>query len=262
MDLRLDGTVALVTGGSSGLGLASAEALAREGADVAICARNADRLERARAAVNDAGDGAVLSVQGDITDDQGDIADLVEETVAAFGRLDHLVVSTGGPRPGPFDDVVDRDWYVAYDLLVMSVVRLAHETYPHLAADGPGDLTVVGSIAAREPVEDLVLSNAVRRATVGLVKTLAREFAPTVRANTVLAGPHDTPYLETVVRSEVDRGRFDSDEAGRAALQDAIPLDRLGDPAAFGDLVAFLASERAGYLTGAAIPLDGGLLRG
>lgn len=262
MDLDLVDSVALVTGGSSGLGKASATALAREGADVAICARNADGLQAARAAVDDAGDGTVLSVQADITDDQGDIADLVDETVSTLGGIDHLVVSTGGPRPAPFPETEERDWYVAYDLLVMSVVRLARETYPHLDGDDGGTITVVGSIATREAVPELVLSSAVRRAAMGLVTVLSREFAPTVRANAVLPGPHETAYLDDVFAALAEQGRFESRADARTTLRDAIPLDRVGDPAAFGDVVAFLASERASYVTGAGVPVDGGALHG
>ena len=261
MDLELADSVALVTGGSSGLGRASAVALAREGADVAIFARNADRLDEARDAVDDAGDGTVLAVQGDITDDQGDVDDLVDETVSTFGGLDHLVVSTGGPRPAAFDETAERDWYVAYDLLVMSVVRLARGTHAHLA-DGGGSLTIVGSIATREPVEGLALSSTVRRASVGLAKVLSRSYAPSVRANAVLPGPHSTPYLDAVIAAQVEAGRFASRDAAFAAIRDVVPLDRIGTPADFGDVVAFLASDRASYVTGAAVPVDGGTLRG
>lgn len=257
MDLGLKASVALVTGGSSGLGRGCAAALASEGADVAICGRNAGRLEAARTSIDDAGAGAVLSVQADITDDQGDIDTLIEEVVSTFGHLDHLVFSTGVPRRATFLETTERDWYVTYDLLVTSAVRVVRASFPHIAAAGGGSITLIGCIDSREVVDGAVLSTAVRRAMVGLVKTLAREFAPAIRVNAVLAGPHETSGL----RSTLDHGRYPSDAAMEDALRDSVPLERLGDPESFGDVVAFLASDRANFVTGTAIPVDGGMLR-
>jgi glucose 1-dehydrogenase/3-oxoacyl-[acyl-carrier protein] reductase len=261
MDLGLDAAVALVTGGTSGLGKASAESLAREGADVAICGRSAERLETARAAVDDAGSGRVLAVQADVTDDRGDIDDLLDQVVDAFDGLDHLVLSSAGPRAAPFLDTVDRDWYVTYDQLVMSVVRLCWQAHEHLAAGATGSVTVIASTTARESEPYFVLSVTHRHALLGLVGTLAREFAPDVRVNAVLPGPHETPYLEGLFEQAVEQGRYDSVAAARDVWQESIPRGSFGDPAQFGDVVAFLASDAAQYVTGAALPVDGGKLR-
>lgn len=260
MDLRFEGASALVTGGSSGLGRASAVALAREGADVAVCARNADRLESARTAVEDAGEGDVLALQGDVTDDQGDVSRLVEETASTFGGLNHLVFSTGGPKPGPVLETDERDWYVTYDLLVMGLVRFVWQAHDHLAADG-GSVTVVSCTEAYEAVERRALSGTIRRAATGLVKTLSRELAPAVRVNAVLAGPHDTPYFEGVLDADVEDGGHDSRTDALRDVRNGIPLERVGDPGEFGDVVAFLTSERARFVTGTAVPVDGGTLR-
>ncbi|SEW19824.1 SDR family oxidoreductase [Halobacterium jilantaiense] len=260
MDLALDGDAALVTASSSGLGKASAAALAREGADVMLCSRSEDRLDAAAEDVRSDAAGDVLTVPTDITDPD-DVEAVVDATVDEFGRLDHVVTSAGGVPSGPFLDTSDRDWYDAYDLLVMSVVRTLDAAHEHLV-DGGGTVTCVTSTSVSEPLEGLVLSNAVRRGVVGLAKTVAREWAPEVRANVVQPGAHETPRIEELVDASVARGEYDSYEEGLAAWSDDIPLGRVGDPAEFGDVVAFLASDRASFVNGVSLPVDGGRLRG
>jgi NAD(P)-dependent dehydrogenase (short-subunit alcohol dehydrogenase family) len=259
MDLELDGNAALTLASSSGLGYASAEALAREGAHVAICGRDEDRLADARADLETVGEGDVLAVQADVAD-AGDVERLVDETVETFGGLDHLVTSAGGPPSGPFLEMDDEDWQSAYDLLVMSVVRATRAAYPHLA-DGGGSIVSITSRSVQEVIDGLVLSNSVRRAVIGLMKTQAREFAPEVRVNAVLPGAHETGRIEDLIEQSVERGEFDSYEAGRAEWSEGVPLERVGDPRELGEAVAYLCSERASYISGAAIPVDGGSLR-
>ncbi|WP_256685435.1 SDR family oxidoreductase [Halococcus qingdaonensis] len=261
MDLELDGNAALVTASTSGLGLASAKALAAAGANVALCGRSADTLDAARETVAGVGTGDVLAVEADITDGD-DVERLVDETVAAFGGLDHLVTSAGGPPSGPFLDIAEEEWYAAYDLLVMSVVRTLTATHPHLEASDAGTWVAITSTSVAEPIEGLVLSNAVRRGVTGVVDTVAREFAPDIRANAVLPGSHETPRIEELVEAGVERGEYDSYEEGLADWSDGIPLERVGEPRELGDAVAFLSSARASFITGAALPVDGGTLRG
>jgi len=260
MDLALDGDAALVTASSSGLGKASAAALAREGADVVLCSRSEDRLDAAAQDVREEAAGDVVTVPTDITDPD-DVEAVVEATVDAFGGLDHVVTSAGGVPSGPFLETSERDWYEAYDLLVMSVVRTLEAAHEHLV-DGGGTVTCVTSTSVSEPIEGLVLSNAVRRGVVGLAKTVAREWAPAVRANVVQPGAHETPRIENLVEAAVERGEYDSYDEGLAAWSDDIPLGRVGDPAEFGDVVAFLASDRASFVNGVSLPVDGGRLRG
>ncbi|NHN41884.1 SDR family oxidoreductase [Halorubellus sp. JP-L1] len=260
MDLHLADDVALVTASSAGLGFASAQSFAREDADVAICGRDAERLAAAEAALESVGDGRVLAVQTDLTDPH-DVSALVEDTVDAFGGLDHLVTSAGGPPSGSFHDVEDRDWYGAYDTLVMSAVWTVREAHPHLEDSGAGTWTAITSRSVREVIDDLVLSNAVRRAVVGLVKSVSHEFAPSVRANAVLPGAHETSRITELVEDAVDRGEYDDYEEGLAAWGEDVPLGRIGDPEELGDVVAFLASDRASYVTGVSVPVDGGSLR-
>jgi len=260
MDLALEGNAALCTAASSGLGLASATALAREGADVAVCGRTEAHLDDAREQLRAAGAGDVLAVEADITNPDH-IAAFVAETVETFGGLDHVVTSAGGPPSGPFLDQNDRDWYQAYDMLVMSAVWTLRETHPHLVDSGAGSVVAITSRSVREVIDGLVLSNAVRRTVIGLIKTVAREFAPDVRANAVLPGAHETSRIEDLIEASVDRGEYPDYEAGYDDWGSDVPLARVGDPEELGDVVAFLASPRASYVTGAAVPVDGGSTR-
>ena len=259
MDLELDGNVALCTAATSGLGLASATALAQEGAHVAICGRTESHLHDAREQVEDAGDGEVIAVQADITD-RDQIEAFVEQTVEELGGLDHVVTSAGGPPSGSFLDSTERDWYQAYDLLVMSAVWTTRLAYPYLKESDAGTVVNITSGSVREVIDDLVLSNSVRRAVIGLMKTQSREFGPEVRVKAVLPGAHETPRIQELVEDAVERGDYESYEEGIENWSDA-PLDRVGDPRELGDVVAFLSSARSSYVTGAALAVDGGSMR-
>ncbi|ELZ28396.1 short-chain dehydrogenase/reductase SDR [Halogeometricum pallidum JCM 14848] len=256
MDLQIDGNAALVTASSSGLGKASAKALAREGVDVVINGRDGDRLEEAREEIVEVADGDVVAQSGDLTD-ADDVTNLVETTVEEFGRLDHLVTSAGGPPSGGFLDTDDEDWQQAYDLLVMSVVRLAREAEPHLREGDGGTIVTITSRSVKEALDNLVLSNSVRMGVIGLEKTLSKEFAPEVRANAVLPGPHETSRIQDLVNAAVDRGEYDSYEEGLQGWA-GNPLERIGDPMELGNTVAFLSSPESGFINGAAVPIDGG----
>lgn len=260
MDLELDGNAALVTASSSGLGKASATALAREGANVVINGQNEDRLEEAAAEIRRQATGTVATQAGDITDPD-DITTLVETTVDQFGGIDHVVTSAGGPPSGRFLDIPESEWTDAFELLVMSVVRLVHEAEPHLRADDGGTLVTITSKSVKEAIDALVLSNAVRMSVIGLEKTLSRELAPDIRVNAVLPGAHETGRIKQLTEAAVERGEFDSYEAALAARAADIPMDRIGDPIDLGEVVAFLSSPRARYVNGVAIPIDGGQSR-
>ncbi|MFB6170132.1 MAG: SDR family oxidoreductase [Haloarculaceae archaeon] len=257
MEFDIDGNAALVTASSAGLGLASAKALAREGVNVVINGRNEDQLEDAAAEVRDFGSGDVVTQQGDLTN-EADISAMVETTVDEFGGMDHLVTSAGGPPSGSFLETDDDDWYEAYELLVMSVVRLARESADHLKADDGGTIVTITSKSVKEAIPSLVLSNSVRMSVVGLEKTLSTEWAPEVRANSVLPGSHETQRIQNLVESAVERGEYDSYEEGLAAWGESNPLGRVGDPMELGNTVAFLSSPQSGFINGTAVPIDGG----
>ena len=177
MDLNIDGNSALVTASSSGLGKASAKSLAREGVDVVINGRDEERLADAVTGIQDVAAGRVVSRPGDLTD-ADDIEALVEFTVSEFGRFDHLVTSAGGPPSLRPLDAEEKDWYDAFDLLVMSVVRLVNQAKPYLADDGGGTITNIASRSVKRSNTGNVLSSAVRMSVVGFEKTLSKDFGP------------------------------------------------------------------------------------
>jgi len=257
MDFEIAGNAALVTASSSGLGKASAKALAREGANVVVNGRSQESLDEAVEEIEDVAAGEVVGVQADLTD-ADDIERLVRTTVDEFGGLDHLVTSAGGPPSGPFLETTDEDWYDAFDLLVMSVVRTVREAADHLEADGGGTIVNITSRSVKEAIPSLVLSNSVRMSVIGLEKTLSTELAPEVRANAVLPGPHETSRITELIDQAVERGEYDSYEEGLEARGESNPLGRIGDPMELGDTVAYLCSPRSEYINGTAIPIDGG----
>jgi len=248
MDLGIEGRVALVMGASKGLGRGIAAALVREGARVAIASRSLERLEEAAAEI---GPGATPFVA-----DASDLARLEvlpAEVEAALGPVDILVANTGGPPLGGALDHGIDEWEEAYRSLVLAPRVLAGAVLPGMRERGWGRIVNVGSNTTREPNPVLNLSNAHRMAAVGFLKTLAGEVAGDgITVNTVATGRFATDRLADHV------GSLDAAEEG---ARREVPAGRLGTPAEYGDLVAFLCSNRAAYLTGAVIPLDGGLLR-
>jgi 3-oxoacyl-[acyl-carrier protein] reductase len=244
LDLGLTGRSALITGASSGLGLASAEALAAEGANVTIVGRRRDLLEREAERIG------ALAVRGDVTVPR-DLERAVEQTLAAFGGIDILVWNGGGPPPGTALDVTPESLEQAVELLVQPAVRLVHLCLPHLERSAAGRIVAITSIAAMEPVRHLALSNALRPAVTGWLKTLAGELGPRgITVNCVAPGRIATARLEHLYP-----GGPTKDDLGD------IPLGRWGEPRDLGDVVCFLASDRARYVTGQTIAVDGGLQR-
>lgn len=246
MDLGLKGRTAIVGGGSSGIGLACAEALAAEGANVALLARGREALEREAERLG------ALGVPGDAAV-AADLEQLVEQTLERFGGVDVLVLNSGGPPRTSALDVTDAQVEDAVALLLLSAVRLVRLCRPHLEASGHGRVIAITSSAVKEPVDNLALSNAIRPGLTGWLKTVARELGPSgVTVNAVAPGRIDTARLHEVYG---DAGPGEADLA-------AIPLRRLGSPRELGDVVCFLASDRAAYVTGATVAVDGGLTRG
>jgi 3-oxoacyl-[acyl-carrier protein] reductase len=253
VDLGLDGARALVAGGSSGLGLAIGTVLAAEGARVALAARPSERLDAATTATPGA-----IAAPADLTTSTGP-AGAVNRAVDAFGGLDVLLVNSGGPRPGTFDELDDARWLEAIDITLYSAVRLIRAALPHLRQSGRASILVILSSSAREPIPGLTASNTIRPGLAGLIKSLTAEIAP-VRINGLTPGRFTTPRILEVEEASAARTGATTDEV-RAAVIARIPLGRYGDPAELGRLGAFLLSPAASYLTGAIIPIDGGMVR-
>ncbi len=246
MDLGLGGRTAIVCGASAGIGLACAEALAAEGANVVMFARREDVLER------EAGRLGALAVTGDVRE-PADLERLVERTLEAHGGIDVLVLNSGGPPRGSASELTDEQVEDAVALLLLSAVRLVRLCRPHLERSGRGRVVAITSSAVKEPVDGLALSNAVRPGVTGWLKSLARELGPVgVTVNAVAPGRIDTARMQEVYGP-------DGPSEGELA---AIPLRRLGAPRELGDVVCFLASDRASYVTGTTVVVDGGLTRG
>lgn len=251
MDLGIKGRVALVTGGSRGLGRAAAEALGREGVHVVVAARGAEGVDAAVAALRDAGaraDGIIT----DMADPLGP-ADAVARAEALVGPVDILVANAGGPPPGRFVDADDDGWDLAVQQNLLGTVRLMRAALPGMRARGWGRIITITSTSVREVIDGLALSNATRAGVAGAVRTLAREVAADgVTVNNVLPGPILTDRMRQLLSAQPD---LDAAIAARGAQN---PMGRVGDPAEVGDLVAFLASERATFITGASVMIDGG----
>ena len=246
MELGLAGRTAIVCGASSGMGLAIAETLAGEGANVAMFARRREVLEREAERIG------ALAVQGDLTIPQH-LERLVQATVGAFGGVDVLILNGGGPPAGTASSLTAEAVEEAVALLLTPHVTLVARCLPHLRESGRGRIVALESSSVREPLANLALSNAVRPGVVGWLKTLAREVGPDgITVNTIAPGRIDTDRLRSVYG---DSGPPSSD-------LENVPVRRLGTPAEIAAAAAFLASDRAGYVTGAVIPVDGGLTRG
>jgi 3-oxoacyl-[acyl-carrier protein] reductase len=244
VDLGLNGRTAIVCGASAGIGLAIAGSLAREGANIAMFARRGDVLEREAERLG------ALAVRGDVRR-PADLQRLVDRTLEAFGSIDVLVNNSGGPPRGTALEADARAIEEAVELLLLSVVRLTTLCLPHLEASGRGRVINIESSTVKEPADRLALSNAVRPGVVGWAKTLAREIGSrAITVNTIAPGRIDTERLAEVYPD----GPTEADLA-------VIPLRRLGRPSEIGDVVCFLASDQAAYITGTVVAVDGGLTR-
>jgi 3-oxoacyl-[acyl-carrier protein] reductase len=245
MELGLSGRTAIVCGASSGMGLATAEALVAEGANVAMFGRRRELLQREADRIG------ALAVRGDLTN-PADLKRLVERTLAAFGGIDILVNNGGGPPRTTAIGLTDEQVEQAVELLLLSAIRLTELCLPQLERSGRGRVVNITSSSVREPIDNLALSNSVRPGVIGWAKTLAREVGPKkITVNSIAPG-----RIETARLAEAYAGK------PRAADLEQIPLRRFGAPHEVAQVICFLASDAASYVTGAVIPVDGGLTRG
>lgn len=261
MDLGLRDKVAIVMAASKGLGRACAAALAAEGARVAIGARGAQALEKTAQEIQAASESRVLAVPTDVTRAE-DLEAIVAATVREFGRIDILVNNAGGPPAGSFESFGDAQWQAAFELNLLSTVRLIRLVLPHMRKTGSGRIITIVSTSVKQPIDGLLLSNAIRSGVVGLAKTLSVELAPdNITVNNVCPGRFLTDRLRQIyhIHERVQRGT--SEEAVLKEMAQGIPMGRIGKPEELGAFVAFLASQQAAYITGTTTQIDGGLVR-
>lgn len=256
MDLGIRGRTVLVTAASRGIGRASAEQLAAEGCNVVICARNEAEVQKAAEEIRAATGARVLACAADLNV-LDDLSRTVERTVAEFGALDILVAICPSPKRGSFETLEESDFTAAFNATVLTLMRLVKLVLPHMRAKKWGRVVTVQSRSVREPIPDLIASNATRPGAAGLIKNLAQDYGPEgILFNTIVPGRIFTDRF----KGGVAVSNMDADDYYQSRLSD-LPLRRFGQPDEIANMVTFLASERASYVTGAAIPVEGGLIR-
>lgn len=262
MDLQLRGKVAMVAAASKGMGRACALGFAREGARVSICARSADDIDKTAREIANATGADVLAVATDLTR-ADELQRWVDQTIERFGGVDILVTNAGGPPLGVWDDFQsDEPWEQAFQLNLMSTIRMVRAVVPSMRQRGGGRILNIQSSSVKAPIDGLILSNTIRPGVVGLSKTLSRELArDNILINTVAPGRiHTDRHSSGIARRAAAKG-ISIEEETRNSTRD-VPLQRLGTPDEFADMVVFLASARATYVTGQTIAVDGGLIQG
>lgn len=260
MDLGLEGKVAMVAAASKGLGKAVAMGLAREGARVSICAREADQLQATASEIREATGVEVVAVPTDVMR-RDELEHWVQRTVEELGPPLIAVSNAGGPPPGNFFDLTEADWRAAFDLTLMSAVHLAYRTVPFMREAGWGRVITMTSISVKMPLDNLMLSNSIRMAVIGLTKSLSNELAGEgITVNSVLPGWTRTERVQQLLQSIAQRDGIPVEEA-EARITRNIPAGRMGRPEEFANVVVFLASERASYVNGASLQVDGGFYR-
>jgi len=259
MDLQLAGKVALVTAASRGLGKAAARQFALEGARVAICARG-DAVEGTADEIGREAGGEVLAVRTDLTR-QNEIEQLIETTLAHYGQIDILIINAGGPPPGNFLDLTVDDWRTAIELTLMSAVGLSYSVTPHMLANGSGSIVAIESISVKQPIDNLILSNSLRMAVIGMLKSMANELGPKgIRINSINPTFTWTERVEQLLTNRaVGNNSSVEEEAAKVAAN--VPLRRMGTVEEFGQAVAWLASPAASFIHGHALMFDGGMTR-
>lgn len=261
MDLGLKHKVALVAAASRGLGRAVAEELAAEGASLVICARKAETIDRVANEIKAASGVEVFGVGADVSNTD-DVERLVKSGIDRFGRIDILVTNAGGPPAGRFESFSLQQWEDATRLLLHSAVELARHALPGMKERHWGRILNITSIAVKQPVDNLILSNSLRAAVTGFARTLANEVASFgVTVNNIMPGYTRTERVEELSRMMAAKEGITPEEFV-ARWEKEIPMRRIGDPREFAALAAFLVSERASYITGTSIPVDGGWIKG
>lgn len=251
MDLGLKDKIAFIAASSQGLGKAVAIELAKEGAHIAICGRNQEQLNKTKLEIEKISNGSVIALSGDLSIDS-DRNNILDSVLKFYGKVDILVTNTGGPPSGKFEDLSQDDWNKTYELLLGSTVSLIRGVLPGMKKQGFGRIIAITSISVKQPVENLILSNSVRASVAGLIKTLATELGEyNITVNNVMPGYTQTNRLLSLIKNNPSIN----------SVTDEIPLKRFGTPEEFAAAVTFIASERASYITGVSLAVDGGWIK-
>jgi len=260
MDLGLEGKVAIVAGASRGLGRAVAQELAAEGTSLVICARTAEVLSQVREEIATTTGAQILAVTADVSRTE-DIADVTAAALQEFGRIDILVTNAGGPPAGPFESLNAEQWEAATRLTLFSALEFSRRVLPGMKSRRWGRILNITSIAVKQPVANLILSNSLRAAVTGFARTLANEVASDgITVNNIMPGYTRTERVEELARMMAVREGIEPAEFV-SRWENEIPMRRLGEPAEFAALAAFLVSERASFITGTSVAVDGGWIR-
>ncbi|MFW9865051.1 MAG: SDR family oxidoreductase [Candidatus Thorarchaeota archaeon] len=264
MDLGLRDKVALVLASSKGLGLACAKGFYEEGANVVICSRSIENLKKAKGEIESLGSqntiAKVFPVVADLMN--GDqIKNLIQKTLEEFGKIDILIHNAGGPPSGSIDKIISKDWSNTIDLNLLSFIKITNLIVPIMIKQKHGKIIAITSVSVKQPLDNLVLSNTIRLGVVGFAKTLANVYAKeNILVNVVCPGPTLTDRMKELIKDQMIQAGKSEEEITKMWI-DEIPLGRLGKPEELANLVIFLASERASYITGTTIQVDGGFVR-
>ncbi len=259
MDLGLHGTRVLVTAASQGLGTATAHRFSLEGAQVVICSRNLEKLQTTAAAINAESGNPVYTFAADMTDPTA-VERVVTNAAESMGGLDILVTNAGGPPAGRFDDFDATTWEQATQLTLLSATNLIRAALPHLRKSKKAAILAIVSMVAKQPIDNLTLSNVLRPAVVGLTKTLSLELAAEgIRVNSILPGITDTERIVHLMQARAQQNGTTTEEEYNK-MGSTIPLKRIGTPEEFANAAVFLCTPAAGFITGVALPVDGGAI--
>jgi 3-oxoacyl-[acyl-carrier protein] reductase len=261
MDLQIEGKVFMVAASSKGLGFGIASELAKNGATVCLASRTKSEVEAAAQKLRVETNATVHASVFDASDAQS-IENWVNEVAQSFERIDGLVVNAGGPPPGNFDDFTDENWQAAFNLTLMSAVRMIRGVLPHMRTGGGGSILTITSLSVKEPINGLLLSNVFRSGVASLVKSLANELAgENIRVNNLIPGRIDTDRVKALDKNLSEKQGIPVEKI-KQKNESAIPLGRYGTTEEFGKAGAFLLSDAASYITGASLVVDGGILKG